>query len=82
MPEFAFIVNPKSGHSRAGRLWQQFHDQHPQIAADCVHWTERRGHAEEIARRLPGLQDELALWADFGSSDPASDDDAAAKATP
>ena len=52
MPEFAFIVNPKSGHSRAGRLWQQFHDQHPQIAADCVHWTERRGHAEEIARRL------------------------------
>lgn len=37
---------------------------------------------KEIARRLPGLQDELALWADFGSSAPASDDDAAAKATP
>lgn len=37
---------------------------------------------KEIARRLPGLQDELAHWADFGSSVPASGDDAAAKATP
>ena len=52
MLEFEFIVNPKSGHHRAGRMWEKFHSQHPQIASHQVHWTEHRGHAEEIARRL------------------------------
>ncbi|MEE3369639.1 MAG: diacylglycerol kinase family protein [Planctomycetota bacterium] len=52
MLEFEFIVNPKSGHYRAGRMWEQFHSQHAEIVPERVHWTERRGHAEEIARRL------------------------------
>jgi diacylglycerol kinase (ATP) len=66
MLEFEFIVNPKSGHNRAGRMWETFHSQHPEIAPGRVHWTERRGHAEEIARdlRLQGVTRMVAVGGD------------------
>ena len=66
MLEFEFIVNPKSGHNRAGRMWEKFHSQHPEIAPGRVHWTERRGHAEEIARdlRLQGVTRMVAVGGD------------------
>ena len=66
MLEFEFIVNPKSGHHRAGRMWEKFHSQHAEIAPERVHWTERRGHAEEIARqlRLQGVTRMVAVGGD------------------
>jgi YegS/Rv2252/BmrU family lipid kinase len=65
MRKILFVINP-AGHGGAGiQVWEQFQSKWPdRIAAEDVHFTERQGHAREIAASAEGYDVLAAVGGD------------------
>jgi diacylglycerol kinase family enzyme len=65
MSTISYIINP-AGHGGAGiKVWERMQSEWPdQIDSQDVHFTERQGHAREIARSIEGYDILAAVGGD------------------